>query len=127
MRYFIVDVRDCFNLVRCYIEDVRIVLSSVIADLRAVSSVMPMYLLAEDEGNEEEIMRLLESLPPSVPVPVSSSSIASSTSLNSHTEDLTETESSHRVLLHSNNSTREPINCGNSSLACWGGHCFGKL
>lgn len=33
-------------------------------DIREVPSEMPMYLLAEDEGNEEEILRLLESESP---------------------------------------------------------------
>ncbi len=33
----------------------------VVVDIREVPSEMPMYLLAEDEGNEEEILRLLES------------------------------------------------------------------
>ena len=36
---------------------------SFILEIREVSSEMPMYLLAEDEGNEEEILRLLESHP----------------------------------------------------------------
>ena len=33
-------------------------------DIRDVPSEMPIYLLAEDEGNEEEILRLLESESP---------------------------------------------------------------
>ena len=33
-------------------------------DIRDVPSEMPIYLLAEDEGNEEEILRLLESETP---------------------------------------------------------------
>ena len=36
-------------------------------DIREVPSEMPMYLLAEDEGNEEEILRLLESTSPRSP------------------------------------------------------------
>lgn len=35
-----------------------------LVDIRKVPSEMPMYLLAEDEGNEEEILRLLESESP---------------------------------------------------------------
>lgn len=33
-------------------------------DIQEVPSEMPIYLLAEDEGNEEEILRLLESESP---------------------------------------------------------------
>lgn len=35
-----------------------------LVDIRDVPSEMPIYLLAEDEGNEEEILRLLESETP---------------------------------------------------------------
>lgn len=35
-----------------------------VVDIRDVPSEMPIYLLAEDEGNEEEILRLLESESP---------------------------------------------------------------
>ena len=36
----------------------------LLVDIREVPSEMPMYLLAEDEGNEEEILRLLETESP---------------------------------------------------------------
>lgn len=36
----------------------------VAVDIQEVPSEMPIYLLAEDEGNEEEILRLLESESP---------------------------------------------------------------
>ena len=35
-----------------------------VVDIQEVPSEMPIYLLAEDEGNEEEILRLLESESP---------------------------------------------------------------
>ena len=44
-----------------------------VVDIREVPSKMPMYLLAEDEGNEEEILRLLESESPGASPPPNSS------------------------------------------------------
>lgn len=54
---------------------------------------MPIYLLAEDEGNEEEILRLLESESPGGS-PIESSALASSPQDSVHP---TEESSSHSV------------------------------
>jgi len=56
-------------------------------EIREVSSEMPMYLLAEDEGNEEEILRLLESNPSSSLTSPTSEAVLLSSSLREKRED----------------------------------------
>lgn len=49
----------------CTVCGASVTMGSILpVDIREVPSEMPMYLLAEDEGNEEEILRLLESESP---------------------------------------------------------------
>ena len=68
-----------------------------------------MYLLAEDEGNEEEILRLLEGIPPS------SSSTSSSVSCSKPHKELGQIESSmmNRRQPLSLDSSHESSNLGN--------------